>query len=31
MVTRKYGSPPEIVYVQSTVLVDNAQGRIERS
>lgn len=31
MVTRKYGSPPEVVYVQSPVLVDNVQGRIERS
>mgnify|MGYP001565412300 CR=1 FL=1 len=31
MVTRKYGSPPEVVDVQSPVLVDNVQGRIERS
>lgn len=31
MVTRKYGSPPEVVYVQSPVLVDNVQGRIDRS
>jgi hypothetical protein len=31
MVTQKYGSPPEIVYVQSPVLVDNVEGLIERS
>ncbi len=31
MVTRKYGSPPEVVYVQSPVTVDNVQDRIERS
>jgi hypothetical protein len=31
MVTRKYGSAPEIVYVQSPVLVDNVQGHIQRS
>jgi hypothetical protein len=31
LVTQKYGSPPDIVYVQSPVLVDNLRGLIERS
>jgi len=30
MVTSKYGSPPEVVYVESPVIVDNLLGRIER-
>jgi hypothetical protein len=29
MVTAKYGHPPEVVYVQSPVTVDNVTGRIE--
>jgi hypothetical protein len=31
MVTQKYGSPPEVVFVQSPVFVDNASGLIGRS
>ena len=31
MVTKKYGAPPEIVYVQSPVEVDNRTGSISRS
>jgi len=30
MATNKYGAPPEIVYVQNPVVVDNVLGRIEK-
>jgi succinyl-CoA synthetase beta subunit len=31
MVTAKYGSPPEVVYVENPVIVDNLAGKIERA
>ncbi len=31
MVTAKYGHPPEVVYVESPVIVDNVLGRIEKA
>lgn len=30
-VSAKYGSDPEVVYVENPVIVDNVAGRIERS
>lgn len=31
MVTAKYGSPPEVAYVENPVIVDNVAGRIEKA
>lgn len=31
MVTAKYGNPPEVVYVENPVIVDNVAGRIEKA
>ena len=31
MVTSKYGNPPEVVYVENPVIVDNLAGRIEKA
>jgi hypothetical protein len=31
MVSAKYGNPPEVVYVENPVIVDNVAGRIEKA
>ena len=31
MVTAKYSNPPEVVYVENPVIVDNVSGRIEKA
>lgn len=31
MVTAKYGHPPEVVYVENPLIVDNVAGRIEKA